>query len=105
MEEALSCADGDIELFKEVIKIFLGEYPNLISGVWNALDKGSASELSHSSHTLKGAVSNFGARKVVDIALKLELMGKNGDPTGAVEVFAALEHEMERLKQALEENL
>ncbi|MGO9612311.1 MAG: response regulator [Dissulfurispiraceae bacterium] len=105
MEEALSCADGDIELFKEVIKIFLGEYAKLISGVSNALDKGSASELSHSSHTLKGAVSNFGAGKVVDIALKLELMGKSGDLTSAMEMFTPLEYEMKRLKQALEENL
>jgi hypothetical protein len=51
---------------------------------------------------LKGSVDNFGARKAFDLALRLEMMGKESELNRASGVFSSLAREMERLETALE---
>jgi hypothetical protein len=51
---------------------------------------------------LKSSVANFAARGTFDAALKLEMMGRQGDLRYAEEACTALEEEIERLKPALE---
>jgi HPt (histidine-containing phosphotransfer) domain-containing protein len=102
-EQALVCVDGDRELLREVVAIFWGECPNLLTEIQDAIVGRDSAGLARSSHKLKGSVSNFGARTSCTMAQNLEIMGKTGDFTGAGEVFAALKHEMERLRHALDE--
>ena len=55
------------------------------------------------SYTLKGAVSNFGAKPVFEASLELETMGRNKDLSRAADVLPDLEQRLDRLRQALSE--
>ena len=50
--------------------------------------------LLEAAHALRGSVANFGATRVVEATLKLELMGKAGDLTGAPTALADLQQAM-----------
>ena len=58
-------------------------------------------EVRRLAHTIKGAASCFAAGPAVAAALRLEMMGKDGELSGAIEACDSLEHEVGRLKQAL----
>ncbi len=102
-KQALVCVDGDRELLREVVVIFWDECPNLLAEIQCAIISGDSAGLARSSHRLKGSVSNFGARTVCEMLLKLEMMGKTEALAGAGEAFTNLKEEMERFKQALDE--
>ncbi len=99
-EQVLTTVDGDMAFFKELVDLFLAESPKIMDGISNAINTGDAGKLDHAAHSLKGSASNFGASAVTEIALRLEMMGKKGEMTGADKLYAALIVEMQRLKQA-----
>ena len=49
------------------------------------------------AHSLKGSVANFAAAAAVAAALRLEIMGHDGDLSHAGEAVAALEREIDLL--------
>jgi len=87
---ALDRVGGDQELLEEVAQLFLDDYPNSISEIEKALAVGDPRGVERGAHTLKGAVSNFGADSVVESALALELAGRKGDLSTAPEQFIRL---------------
>jgi HPt (histidine-containing phosphotransfer) domain-containing protein len=101
-ERILANVDGDMELLKEVVSMFLGEYPKTMEDIRDAIDRGDPHRLNRAAHALKGSVGNFGGRNAFETALRLEIMGKNRELCGAAAVYSALAEEMERLGKALE---
>jgi CheY-like chemotaxis protein/HPt (histidine-containing phosphotransfer) domain-containing protein len=102
-EKILASVDGDRELLKEVVGMFLEDYPKTMAEIRAAIDGGDPQRLNRAAHSLKGSVGNFGARATFDAAFRLEMMGKDNDIGGATAVYSALAEEMERLEKALEE--
>jgi HPt (histidine-containing phosphotransfer) domain-containing protein len=102
-EEALAIVDGDMELFREVVGLFMEEYPRTMAEIAVAIDGGDVSKLNRAAHVLKGSVGNFGARSAFETALRLEMMGKEKDLNGAGAVYSSLAEEVDLLKQALAE--
>ena len=100
---ALASVDGDVGLLAEVAGLFVEECPRFMARIAGAMGERDAHELERAAHALKGSASNFGAYPVVEIASRLEMMGKEGDLAGGAEVLAALEQELPRLKGALED--
>ena len=94
--------DNDRDLLREVAGLFFEDTPRLLSEVRNAITRGDGKALERSAHTLKGSVSNFGARLASEAALSLEQMGRQGDFAKAVETFAQLEEQIALLIPALE---
>jgi PAS domain S-box-containing protein len=99
---ALKRVDGDRELLREVVSLFLEDTPRLLAEVRNAIQLGDGKALERSAHTLKGSVGNFGARTASEAAFSLEQMGRNGDFARASEVFTQLERQVSLLIPALE---
>jgi len=99
---ALKRVDGDRDLLKEVASLFFEDTPRLMTEVRNAIQRGDGKALERSAHTLKGSVSNFGARMALEAAVSLEQMGRNGDFARASEVFAQLDRQVTLLVPALE---
>jgi HPt (histidine-containing phosphotransfer) domain-containing protein len=62
-----------------------------------AVQERDPKKLDASAHALKGAASNFGARAVVEAALRLESKGRAGDVDGIDEALASLEQVLEPL--------
>jgi len=102
-EEALERFGDDRELLSELVELFLGEMPSMIEDLHTSLAEGDAPVFERHAHTLKGAVSNFGAHAAAAAALELEKLGHGGDLTGAEDGLANLEHELARLRPELSE--
>ena len=99
---ALKRVDGDIEFLLELLTLFIDHHPNLLIGINNAITQKDSKALEYNAHTLKGSAGNFFADTVYNLALKLEIMGRNNDLSGAREEYAALETEIEQLKLAFD---
>ncbi|MCP4633664.1 MAG: response regulator [candidate division Zixibacteria bacterium] len=102
IDAALECVDGDRELLAEIVQIFLDTYRILLSDMKNAIKKGESNKLEKSAHSLKGSVSNFAAKSVIDTVYELEKMGKHNKIGGAEDKYNILENEIMKLIPHLE---
>jgi PAS domain S-box-containing protein len=98
---ALSRVGGDIDLLKEVVELFLDDYPSTFEKIKGAVDSRDATALEHHAHSLKGSVSTFGANRAFEAAFALEKQGRSGDLTGAPDGLAQLEQALEALRPEL----
>jgi HPt (histidine-containing phosphotransfer) domain-containing protein len=98
----LARVEGDKRLLVGMAKLFLETYPKMLSVVREAVEIDDAKSLEQSAHAVKGSVGNFFARPAFEVALKLEIMGHQGDLTGAKEAYQLLNGQIERLQPALE---
>ena len=99
---ALSRVGGDSDLLKEIVELFLGDYPNTLEKIRSAVSARDAVALEHHAHSLKGSVSTFGAQNVFDAALELERKGRCCDLTGAEDGLGQLEWALGALRPELE---
>ena len=98
---ALERLEGDGALLAELAAIFVGDCPQVLGSIRQAIANRDAEAVARAAHALKGSVSNFAARRAVEQALKLETMGWQGRLEGADEAFSALESTVGRLLEAL----
>jgi PAS domain S-box-containing protein len=98
---ALSRVGGDVELLKEVIELFLDDYPSTFQKIKSAVAASDASAVEQHAHSLKGSVSTFGAGRAFEAAFALEKQGRNRDLTGAQEGLVQLEQALEALRPEL----
>jgi HPt (histidine-containing phosphotransfer) domain-containing protein len=73
----LDVVGDDQELAASVVDAFLQEAPQQMAAIHRSLDSADAKTLCRSAHSLKGSLRYFGARQAFDLALQLELAGKN----------------------------
>ena len=98
---ALSRVGGDVDLLKEVVELFLDDYPSTFEKIKGAVDSRDATALEHHAHSLKGSVSTFGANRAFEAAFTLEKQGRSGDLTGAPDGLVQLEQALEALRPEL----
>jgi signal transduction histidine kinase/DNA-binding response OmpR family regulator len=98
---ALDSVGGDRALLQEIIGLFFDESPKWLCDIRKAVSSRDAETLQRAAHTLKGAVSNFGAAQVREIAQRLENMGHDGDLNGADEALGELEQALDQFRPAL----
>jgi PAS domain S-box-containing protein len=98
---ALERVAGDMELLRELVRIFIAECPSMLAEVRSAIDQADAAQLRRAAHTLKGSVANFGASAVVQAAQCLETAGREQNLGGASESFQRLQAELDRLRPRL----
>ena len=98
---ALSRVGGDIELLKEVVELFLDDYPSAFEKIKDAVASRDAPALEHHAHSLKGSVSTFGATRAFEAAFALEKQGRSGDMTDAQNSLLRLEQALEALRPEL----
>ena len=102
-EEALAHVEGDHELLREVVGLFLVETPELLAAIRDSIMRGDGQMLELAAHSVKGAARSFGAYAACEAALKLEEMGREGDLTQAESASAELDREIAHLTRALAE--
>jgi HPt (histidine-containing phosphotransfer) domain-containing protein len=98
---ALSRVGGDEDLLKELIAVFVEEYPGWIADLRLAVAALDGPWVRRAAHTIKGAVDNCGAGSAYDAAFRLERMAGEGRLIGAEEAVKALDDEIQRLLPAL----
>ena len=102
MEELLEIMGGDEELLNECLDDFVGDYPEMLGNIKDAIDAQDPSGLGGSAHAFKGTLKYIAAGKASDIAFQLERMGKDGNLDGAEDTYLLLAQECERLKVFIE---
>jgi HPt (histidine-containing phosphotransfer) domain-containing protein len=97
----LDRVEGDTELLREIVELFLADCPRMLADVQAAIGAGDPVALRRSAHTLKGAAANFGATAVVALSLTLETIGKSSDVSDAGAVGERLEAALTALQAEL----
>ena len=101
-EAALVRVGGDLELLKEIARIFLDDCPRSLAELHAALESQDCAGVERSAHTLKGASANFGANRLVFSALQLEKMGHAHTLDESAVAMAAVESALRALTVELE---
>jgi len=99
---ALSRVGGDVDLLREIVSLFLDDYPQSLELIRQAVAQGDRAGLERHAHSLKGSVSTFGAQEVFDAAFDLEKQGRSGDLSSAAPGVARLEKALSELRPELE---
>ena len=94
---------GDWELIHGVVKLFSEDSARMMAEVRKAIETESPQALHNAAHALKGAIGNFTSEGAFQSSLHLEVMGRDGDLTHALELLSVLENEMAGLSAALED--
>jgi PAS domain S-box-containing protein len=105
METTLKRFDGDKDFFKELMLEFLSYIPKQLQILNEAVKNGDAKLVEKEAHTIKGAAGNLGARNLADSALKLELLGRNGDLENAQKLMVELESEVKRVEEYVNQSV
>ncbi len=99
--EVLERVGGDREFFNELVALFRTDCRKLLSETREAVSRKGCKALEMAAHTLKGSVSNFGAKDAFEAAHKLETIAVSRNWIAAEESCAELEKEIERLEPSL----
>jgi len=99
--EALSRVGNDRQLLGELAEVFLSESPRLLDAIRTAITNGDAYKLRIAAHSLKGAIDNFAAQAAYEAALRLEMLGRDGNLAEAEQACATLQKETDRLLPVL----
>lgn len=105
LSKALEVVDGDKDLFKEIVNLFLENLPDSIAQIREAIANSYSNALDKAAHSLKGSVGNFGTKRAFEAAYRLELMGKEGKLVEADAALSELEKELKDLEAAMKEAL
>jgi len=92
---------GEPELLKELVTLFLEDCPQLCDGIRGAAERGDAQGMERAAHKLKGSVANFAAPAAYEAALRLEVIGHDGHLDQATEALGQLESALEELRPKL----
>ena len=88
---------GDEELVKEVVPIFLKDNEERFDKLTKAVKAGDAKAIKLHAHAVKGAGRNIGAKRLSDIAHRLEYAGRENDVEAATPLFDELKTELEKV--------
>ena len=92
---------GDEHLVRELVDIFLSEYPKLLQAVRTSVAAGDGPALRRSAHALRGSIANFIDDGPTVTALALERAGEEARLSDAAGLYAQLEREVEGLAAAM----
>jgi len=102
--EALASIEGNRDLLREIVQMFIEQYPRLLEQIHQALSSSDGKALAAAAHTLRSSAGQVGAHEALDGARRLEEIGERESLAKAPEVLVKLEEELVRVKSALLEN-
>jgi CheY-like chemotaxis protein/HPt (histidine-containing phosphotransfer) domain-containing protein len=100
-EALLNAFEQDWDLFKDVVDMFITDYPAMMNTIQEALKTKDSATLKRTAHSLKGMLRNFQAETAAQNSLKLEEMGRQGEFDGSDKIFKVLASEIAGLERTL----
>ena len=95
---------GSENILKKVISLYLDTSSALMKSVHEAVEGTDFDALHQAAHTLKSSSAYLGALAFSGMCKDLEMMGRDKTLEGARDRLSALEHEYERVRDALEKH-
>jgi PAS domain S-box-containing protein len=99
--QALARVGGDRDLLRELVQVFLDEFPAWVEKLRQAVAGRDAPAVQRLAHTVKGSLGQFGIEKACQAAQTLETIGQSGNLAGAEGALGLLENELYRLEPVL----
>lgn len=99
----LKVVGGDRVLLREIVVLFLEDYPKKLTEISDALGRNDAQAVEFAGHALKGAAMTLCAHRVVERALSVEQMGRAAELQPVSNALARLEQELAHAHAALAE--
>jgi CheY-like chemotaxis protein/HPt (histidine-containing phosphotransfer) domain-containing protein len=93
----------DHSLFKELVEIFVNDYPQMLTSLRESLKTTDAKTFSRTAHSLKGMLRNFEAEVAADTAFDLEKKGKQGELDGTDQIIDNLAGQVDEVAQNLQQ--
>jgi len=93
--------DGDIDLFRQLISLFIQEVPNQIRQIKLAIKENDPERITLFAHTIKGSAYNIRAMELKQVAYDIEQAGKLSDIHLAASKIEALENTFDKLNTEL----
>ena len=93
---------GDEELARQLITLFLGEYPKLMENLRLSVSGGQPDAIRRAAHAAKGCIANFvegGGPQAT--AFRIEQLGTSGTLSDVPRLVAQLESEVDALARAM----
>jgi two-component system, sensor histidine kinase and response regulator len=100
-EAALRRLGDDLDLFRELVGLFLNDSPGLLAEVRQGLASGDAKRAARAAHNLKGMASMFDAGRAVAAASEVEGLIRDRQLDEAALAVDRLERELQDLVQAM----
>ena len=88
-------------LLSALITQFLEDVPNLLATLQDALKQGDAGALARVAHKLNGASGTLGVRRMRQLCVELQALGKAKNLTQAGDLLTQLVNEFELVRQRL----
>jgi two-component system, sensor histidine kinase and response regulator len=98
---ALARVEGDEELLRKMVGLFFAQAKKLLPEIRGAGERGDGKALERAAHKLKGSMGCFGAGCASEAAMRLEIMGRNGEFIRTDEAVGDLDREVARLREEL----
>ncbi|MEJ2099604.1 MAG: response regulator [Desulfobacterales bacterium] len=95
--------ENDRGLFKELVEIFVKDYPQMLDTLRTSLKALDAQTFSRTAHSLKGMLRNFQAEAAADTAFDLEKKGKQGELDGTDQILENLAAQLDEVAQKLKQ--
>ena len=93
---------GDADLARELVDIFLVEYPSLLRAIRTSSERGDAHALRRAAHALRGSVNNFIDDGPTATALAIEQAAATSRLDEAAGLMSQLEREINALAVAMQ---
>jgi PAS domain S-box-containing protein len=100
-DAALLRLNGDEDLLRDLVEVFLEEYPKCLAAIHEGLESQDQGHVRRAAHTLKGSLGHFVAKGGVAAAAHVELLAAGGETAALPSAVQALEAELERIAPAL----
>lgn len=91
---------GGREALREIIRVFLGEAPNLVAEIARTAQGGDLGQAARAGHSLKSTAATFGAARLSRLAADVERAAKDEDT--ARRAAGVIGEEWARVREALE---
>ncbi|MHC4130928.1 MAG: ATP-binding protein [Planctomycetota bacterium] len=88
----------DEEIIKEVIPLFVSDNKEQLENLASALKNGEIKQVRSLAHAIKGASANVGARRISEMALKIEKKATKNNLSGTKKLFGLIKIEYQRLE-------
>lgn len=98
MASAMQRFEGDLELFKEVLEVFLQNAPVILSKVRTGITDGDAQQVAELAKELSGSAANVGAESIRAVAERLEFDTREASSPHMLRGLESLEQELQRLR-------
>ncbi len=96
---------GDQELLKNILGIFIDEFPNQVSLMKQALAANDLARVKFRAHSIKGSSANVGATHLKTIALQIEEAAKANTASAITALISDLEINFQKVKSEIRKSL